>query len=191
MTIHGIAQGLTIGFAGLGTMIFYYAVGAFNLLGPTSPTQTSSQGSSIFTILAILSLILVLVASRLRINHEQSDTARLMGGIVGSIFLISTLILIIQLVSSPGARMLLSILLNMSGRGMLITFTWIIIIICGLGFIASGILAVINFARLPTSESIAYYSFKIGIISLAVLVGWLLLLPLIIAFPATAKAGST
>jgi len=176
----GVARGLIISLAGLGAFMFYY----FGQL-------SGSTEVSILLILEILSFILVLVTAHLRTNYEQSATARLMGGIVGSIFLLSTIILIIMTLSTPGADVPLTMSVPTSGFGVLITFNWIISIICLLGAIAAGILSVVNFARLPSSETVARYSFRIGLIALIILAGWQLLSSTIIILGVTANAGST
>lgn len=187
--VRGKPRGVTIGLAGLITLLFYYAVGSANPVQTSSASQPTFQGSNIFILLGLLTFILVLVGAQLRTNYEQSDTARLLGGIAGSVFLISVLILILELLSSVPSEMLKLLPLSISKSGLLPTFTSIVFIVCSIGLVISSILSVVNLGQLSNSSAIASYSFTVGVLSIVALIGWLLVLPIIIIILGSAKGG--
>jgi hypothetical protein len=171
-------RGLIVAVAGLLALGFFY-LGSSNPFG--SGMESTSKFNSFLTFISFLSFALMLTGSKLKREHEESKTASLLGGVSGVIFLIATLIIIIQIIASSGFSLASQIPMPSSGYGFLMTVTWIILILCSIGCIVSGVLAVINLFNLPTKSTIAHYSFKLGFLSTLISVGWILILIVIMA----------
>lgn len=165
--------GLIITIAGLFTLCF---------INFSSSNHFSSHGGmnayesiKFYKFLAVLSFPLVLTASKLKTEYEQSKIVSLFGGITGSIFLILILLIIIQMAALVKYDLTLETPFVRVSTEFLITPTWIIAILCSLGWTITAVLAVINSFHLPSKITIANYGFKIGFFSVVILIVWIII----------------
>ncbi|MBI4835260.1 MAG: hypothetical protein HY811_10670 [Planctomycetes bacterium] len=177
MLSHGIFRGVAISIVGLIVFLIYTAKSSNTNM--SSNMSNSFESNNLLMVFGVLAFILMLAGARLRMFYEKNDIARFLGGVAAIAFLIIAAIQIVQTASIADIGKLLSIPFNTETLGFLGTLTWIIYVICLLCVIVSAILSAINLGGFDGSKSIANASFKTGLISFFIIIGWTLLIVLI------------
>lgn len=188
VSVNGLVRGIIIGLIGLGAWIFYYVAGTMSAGPLASSPKMVGPANTIESIIPLMSLMLMLTASRLRKDYYKSSLARFLGGIMGCIFLISLFILLSEDFSISTITIMANISVDPKDFSGLLNIHWVISTICLAGLIIASLLAVINFGQMAASKAIAKYSFGIGLTSLILLSAWVLLATGII-FTGTSGAG--